>query len=44
VNPLRISEQGALALDARAVLHPACTNGDDLPRLALVKSDISTLS
>ncbi len=42
VNPLLISAQGAVALDARAVLHPASTAEDQLPRLALTESDKST--
>ncbi len=43
VNPLLISAQGVVALDARAVLHPASTIDDQLPRLALSESDAATL-
>ncbi len=35
VNPLLVSERGAIALDARVVLHPAPMAEADLPRLAI---------
>jgi acetyltransferase len=35
VNPLLVSSEGMLALDARVVLHPAATRPDDLPRPAI---------
>jgi acetyltransferase len=35
INPLHVDEGGAIALDARMVLHPPETGIDDLPRLAI---------
>lgn len=35
INPLLVSERGALALDARVVVHPASMVEADLPRLAI---------
>jgi acetyltransferase len=35
VNPLLVSENQMVALDARVVLHPASVADDDLPRLAI---------
>ncbi len=35
INPLLVSEEGILALDARVVLHPKEVNEEDLPRLAI---------
>lgn len=35
VNPLVISSDGAIALDARMILHEAETAGEDLPELAI---------
>jgi acetyltransferase len=35
INPLLVDENGAIALDARMVLHPAETEPEDLPRLAI---------
>jgi acetyltransferase len=35
INPLLVSSEGMLALDARIVLHPPQTREEDLPRLAI---------
>lgn len=35
INPLLVDEHGAIALDARMVLHDADTRQEDLPRLAI---------
>ncbi|HEX4145483.1 MAG TPA: bifunctional acetate--CoA ligase family protein/GNAT family N-acetyltransferase [Pirellulales bacterium] len=35
INPLLAGDEGLIALDARVVLHPADTEEEDLPRLAI---------
>ena len=40
INPLLVSADQVLALDARVVLHPADTNEEQLPRLAILSYPI----